>query len=101
MAYYVYMVTNREDGTIYVGVTGNLVRRIYEHKTKPVAGFTKRYNLDKLVYFEVYESPVPAIQREKNIKHWRRDWKIALIEGENSDWRDLYPEIASGYISRQ
>lgn len=90
------MMSNREGGTLYVGVTGNLVRRVYEHKTKAVPGFTKRYNLDKLVYFEIFDSPTTAIQGEKNIKGWNRGWKTDLIEKMNPEWRDLYPEIAGG-----
>ena len=89
------MMSNRRDGTLYVGVTGDLIRRVYEHKTKPVDSFTKRYNLEKLVYFEVYDTARSAIQREKNIKHWRRDWKVSLIAESNSEWRDLYLDIAN------
>ena len=85
---------NRKDGVLYVGVTNDLIRRVYEHRTKPVSGFTKRYNLDKLVYFETHDRPREAIQREKNIKHWGRAWKVELIERGNPDWCDLYEEIA-------
>ena len=95
MAYYVYFMTNRPDGTIYVGVTNDLVRRVYQHRTKEVPGFTARYNLEKLVYFETHETAAGAIQREKTIKHWVRAWKVALIEQDNPDWRDLFEEIAS------
>ena len=72
VAYYVYIITNRRDGTLYVGVTNNLVRRIYEHRTHAVPGFSSRYNLERLVYFEVHATALAAIQREKNIKKWAR-----------------------------
>ncbi len=94
MAYYVYFMSNRPDGTIYVGVTNDLVRRVYQHRTKAVPGFTTRYNLEKLAYFEIHETAAGAIQREKTIKHWVRAWKVALIEQDNPDWKDLFEEIA-------
>ena len=75
------------------GVTRDLVRRVYEHKQKAVPSFTARYEVDRLVWFECYDDPMNAIEREKEIKKWRRAWKIALIEKANSQWRDLYPEI--------
>ena len=78
---------------MYLGVTRDLTRRIYEHKQKTTTGFTARYNVDRLVWFECYDDPLIAIEREKEIKKWRRAWKIDLIENENSNWRDLYPEI--------
>jgi len=80
---------------LYVGVTNDLVRRVYVHKMKLVQGHTKRYQIDRLVYFEVYDSPSTAIQREKNMKHWPRVWKTRLIGETNPTWRDLYDEIAS------
>jgi putative endonuclease len=76
-----------------VGVTNNLVRRIHEHKTKTVPGFTAQYNVVRLVWFESYDDPTNAITREKDIKKWRRDWKIRLIEEDNPEWLDLYPSI--------
>jgi putative endonuclease len=79
---------------LYVGVTNNLVRRVYEHKNKLVDGHTKRYGIDRLVHFEIYETAYQAIQREKNIKHWPRAYKTRLIAKENASWRDLYDEIA-------
>ena len=94
MPHYVYIMTNRKDGTLYVGVTSDLIRRVYEHRSKAVPGFTNRYNLDKLVYFEQHVEPRSAIQREKNVKHWSRAWKIEMIEECNPDWRDLYEDIA-------
>jgi putative endonuclease len=91
--YYVYIVASRPGGAIYVGVTSNLVRRVYEHKNGLVPGHTKRYGINRLVYFEVYDTAYNAIQCEKNIKHWPRVWKTRLIARENPTWRDLYPEI--------
>jgi putative endonuclease len=92
--YFVYILASRPGGAIYVGVTNNLVRRVYEHKQKQVDGFTKTYGVDKLVYFETYPSIRDAIQREKNIKHWPRVWKTRMIGTDNPTWKDLYPEIA-------
>jgi putative endonuclease len=80
MAYYVYLLANDKYGTLYVGITNDIVRRVYEHKSKLVAGFTKRYSIDKLVWFEIYEDALTAITREKELKKWRRVWKIRLIE---------------------
>uniref|UniRef100_Q07PS0 Excinuclease ABC, C subunit domain protein n=1 Tax=Rhodopseudomonas palustris (strain BisA53) TaxID=316055 RepID=Q07PS0_RHOP5 len=94
MAYYVYLLASRKDGALYVGVTNDLVRRVFEHRSKAVPGFTSRYNITRLVWFEVYDDPISAITREKEIKKWRRAWKIALIERDNSNWDDLYDCIA-------
>jgi putative endonuclease len=91
--FYVYILASRPGGTLYVGVTNNLVRRVYEHKHRMADGFTKRYNIHSLVYFEAYDSVLNAIQREKNIKHWPRAWKTRLIAKSNPTWRDLYDEI--------
>ena len=93
MPYYVYLLASRKNGTLYLGVTRDLTRRVYEHKRKVAPGFTARYDVDCLVWFECYDDPQTAIEREKEIKKWRRAWKIDLIEKENFDWRDLYPEI--------
>ena len=93
MAYYVYFMSNSRDGTIYVGITNDLVRRVYEHRTNAVPGFTARYNLKRLVYFEEHSTAANAIQREKTIKHWVRAWKMDLIERNNPDWNDLYDQI--------
>jgi putative endonuclease len=92
--YYVCILASRPGGALYVGVTNDLVRRVYEHKQGAVASHTKRYNISQLVYFEAYPSVEDAIQREKNIKHWPRAWKTKLISENNSDWRDLFDEIA-------
>jgi putative endonuclease len=91
--YYVYILAGRPGGAIYVGVTNDLVRRVYEHKNGLVPGRTKRYGIDQPVNFEVCNTAYNAIQREKNIKHWPRVWKTRLIARENPTWRDLYPEI--------
>lgn len=95
MAYYVYILASRRDGAIYVGVTRDLVRRIYEHRSKAIPSFTSRYNITRLVWFEVYADPLSAIAREKELKKWRRAWKVALIVKANPEWRDLYEEICS------
>jgi len=89
--YYVYLLASGKHGTLYIGVTNDLVRRIYEHKNKVVRGFTIRYDVTNLVWYEVYDDPASAIAREKELKKWRRDWKIRLIEEDNPDWSDLYP----------
>jgi putative endonuclease len=95
MAYYVYLLASKKHGTLYLGVTNDIVRRGYEHRTKAAQGFTKRYSVDKLVWFEIYDDAISAIAREKELKKWRRDWKIRLIEKENPEWVDLYPGISS------
>jgi putative endonuclease len=91
--YYVYLTASKKHGTLYLGATNNLVRRIHERKTKMISGFTAQYDVVRLVWFESYDDPTNAIAREKDIKKWRRDWKIRLIEEENPDWLDLYPSI--------
>jgi len=91
--FYVYILASRPGGAIYTGVTNDLVRRVYEHKNGLVPGHSKRYRIDKLVYFESYDSIYQAIQREKNMKHWPRAWKTRLIAQSNAEWRDLYEEI--------
>jgi putative endonuclease len=95
MAYYVYLLASRKHGTPYIGVTNNLIRRIYEHRSKVVDGFTRRYDVDKLVWFEAYEDILSTIAREKELKKWRRAWKIRLIEEQNPNWMDLYPALCS------
>ncbi len=92
--FYLYVLASRPGGALYVGVTNDLVRRVYEHKHGLIAGHTKQYGIDRLVYFEVYSTARDAIQREKNIKHWPRVWKTRLIATTNASWRDLYEEIA-------
>ena len=93
MNYYVYILTSGRNGTFYVGVTNDLVRRVYEHKHGLIAGFTKKYNIKTLVYFELHEDITQAIQREKLIKRWSRAIKYQAISRMNPDWRDLYGEI--------
>ncbi|HBC71447.1 MAG TPA: GIY-YIG nuclease [Coxiellaceae bacterium] len=88
--YWVYILCSRRNGTLYVGVTNDLVRRVYEHKQKLVKGFTKKYAVDKLVYMEEFNDINEAISREKVIKKWKRVWKLRLIEQENYQWEDLY-----------
>ena len=90
MNYFVYILASKRNGTLYIGVTNNLIKRIYEHKQKQVEGFTKKYNINKLIYFEEYNSPEEAIAREKRLKKWNRSWKLKLIEGKNPNWKDLY-----------
>jgi putative endonuclease len=90
MASWVYMVSNRRHGVLYTGVTADLLRRAYEHRLGLVQGFTSKYKLTRLVYYEQHEEILNAIQREKNIKHWPRAWKVRLIEQLNPDWSDLY-----------
>jgi putative endonuclease len=90
----VYMMANRMRGTLYVGVTADLAKRAWEHRSGAVEGFTKRYGLHRLVWFEQHEEMEQAILQEKRLKRWRREWKIALVEHTNPSWRDLYDEIA-------
>jgi putative endonuclease len=90
---YVYMLSNRRHGTLYVGVTNDIVRRVHEHRTGAVDGFTKRHGLHRLAFFETHETVPLAIEREKRLKRWKRDWKVRLIEETNPDWDDLYPGL--------
>ena len=92
--YYVYLMASRKHGTLYVGVTSNLLGRMYQHKTHAVPGFTSRYRVHLLVWFECYDDPLTAIAREKEIKKWRREWKTNLIERTNPEWADLYETLA-------
>ena len=87
---YVYIITNHRNGTLYIGVTNNLSRRIYEHKNKLIEGFSNKYGLSKLVYYECFDSEEKAILREKQLKRYNRNWKKDLIESFNPDWKDLY-----------
>ena len=92
---YVYIITSQKNGTLYVGVTSNLVRRMYEHQNKIIKGFSTKYDVSMLVYYEVFQSMISAIAREKQIKKWNRDWKLKLIENLNSKWKDLSKESLS------
>jgi putative endonuclease len=87
--FYVYVLATRKHGTLYIGVTSNLIQRAHQHKLKAVRGFTKRYGVDKLAYFEIFDDPLSAIAREKQLKKWKREWKIQLIESKNPGWVDL------------
>jgi putative endonuclease len=95
---YVYIVTNKPHGTLYVGITSNLVQRIYQHKQGTIDSFTKKYKLTKLVYYEIHDSIYSAITREKSMKRWLRKWKIAIVERRNKDWQDLYYYIMNNTI---
>jgi len=92
--YWVYIVASGLGGTLYIGVTNDLIRRVYEHKNKVAEGFTEKYDVDRLVYFEAFGDIENAIRREKRLKKWNRAWKIRLIEETNPNWADLYPSIA-------
>jgi putative endonuclease len=93
LSYWVYILASRPRGTLYVGVTDDLVRRTAEHREGLVPGFTKTYGVKMLVYFEEHANVLEAIRREKRIKRWARDWKIALIRERNPEWRDMFDEI--------
>jgi len=90
--YYVYILASKKNGVLYIGMTNDLRKRVFEHKKNLVDGFTKRYNVNKLVYFELTNQPQDAINREKRLKKWKRQWKIELIESMNPEWKDLYFE---------
>jgi putative endonuclease len=91
--YYVYILTNKTNNVLYTGVTHNLVKRVYEHKNKITKGFTSKYNVNKLVYYEAIDEIIVAIEREKEIKGWIRERKIELVRSKNPEWNDLYDEI--------
>jgi putative endonuclease len=90
MSYWVYILADKTYGTLYTGVTGDLIKRVHEHKSDIVEGFTKKYQLHKLVYFETHDDIQAAITREKQVKKWNRAWKIRLIQGTNPEWADMY-----------
>jgi putative endonuclease len=94
-SYWVYILASKAGGTLYVGVTNDLVRHVYEHRTNAVPGFTSEYGVHRLVYYEQFSDIESAIQHEKRLKKWNRAWKIRLIEESNLDWHDLYPGIIS------
>jgi len=89
-SHFVYILTNKRNGTLYLGVTNHLKRRVFKHKEKKIKGFTKKYGLDKLVYFEQTNDVYSALEREKKLKKWNRGWKLKLIEKDNPNWDDLY-----------
>jgi len=92
--YYLYILASKRNGTLYVGVTNDLLRRVWEHKHDLVEGFTKRYGIHRLVWYQAADTPTAAIVREKQVKKWKRAWKLRLIEEANPDWKDLYEEVA-------
>lgn len=91
--YFVYIMASKKNGTLYIGVTGDLARRVWQHKNNVHEGFTQKYAVHHLVWYEVHREVAEAIQREKQMKKWRRQWKINLIEQENPDWKDLYDDL--------
>ncbi len=93
--FYVYIMASQRNGTLYTGVTSNQIQRIWQHKQEMTEGFTAKYHVKKLVYFEVHDTAASAITREKQIKKWRRAWKLELIEESNPDWDDLYDSVIS------
>ena len=90
---YVYILSSKRNGTLYVGVTSDLARRVWQHKTDAIPGFTRKYQIHRLVYFEAFDEIKDAIVREKRIKEWKWAWKISLIESRNPEWRDLYDDL--------
>ncbi|MHB1661893.1 MAG: GIY-YIG nuclease family protein [bacterium] len=91
--YYVYILSSKRNGTLYTGVTSDIIKRVYEHKHNVVEGFTNKYNVHQLVWYEIHNSAELAINREKQIKKWKRAWKVELIEKKNPEWIDLYESI--------
>ena len=98
-SFWVYILASRLGGTLYIGVTNDLVRRTYEHRSKFVPGFTRKYGVDRLIYFAQFSTAEAAINRERQLKKWNRQWKIQLIEKTNPNWDDLYEAIAAGHIT--
>jgi len=98
-SYYVYILASQRNGTLYIGVTNDLVRRMYEHKSGMLEGFTKQYEVTMLVYYEEFYSSDDAIKREKQLKHWNRKWKLRLVEEINPDWKDLSESLNPSYSS--
>ena len=92
-SYYVYILVSKRNGTLYIGVTNDLIKRVYEHKNDLIEGFTKKYQVHRLVYYEQTNDIRSAITREKQMKKWKRRWKIELIEENNPEWKDLYDEL--------
>lgn len=90
---YVYVLTNSSNGVLYIGVTNNLARRVWEHREELIDGFTKKYHVHKLIYYEQYDDITDAIAREKQLKKWNHSWKVDLINSKNPSWKDLYPDI--------
>jgi len=95
MSFFVYMLASKRKGTLYVGMTDDLIKRVWQHRTGALPGFTRKYNVKILVWYEPHESRESAFQRERQIKKWNRDWKIDLIEKTNSEWHDLWEQVAT------
>ncbi len=93
--FFVYLLCSKRNGTLYAGVTSNLIKRVYEHRNNLADGFTKKYGIHRLVWYEIHNAPETAIPREKQIKKWNRDWKLRLIEQMNPDWKDLYGDLVN------
>ena len=91
--FYIYILSSQKNGTLYVGVTSDIIKRVYEHKAKLRKGFTTKYNVNQLVYYEIWGTAQEAIAREKQVKHWNRIWKIKRIEQDNPEWKDLYEKL--------
>ncbi len=91
--FYVYILASKRNGTLYIGVTSDILKRVYEHKNNVVKGFTEKYDITLLVYYECYDDPQTAIHREKQLKKWERTWKLELIEEKNPNWDDLYDDL--------
>ena len=94
--YFVYILASKQNGSLYIGVCNDLIRRTYEHKNKIFGGFTANHGIDKLVYYEVFNDIEQAIKREKNIKKWKRNWKLRIIIEKNPEWNDLYNDLTAG-----
>ena len=99
--YYIYILASKRRGVLYIGFTGKLVSRMYQHKSRELEGFTKRYQVRRLVYYEVFWDPLSGIQREKQLKKWNRAWKIRLIEQHNPEWKDLYENARIALLPRE
>ncbi|MBS0531957.1 MAG: GIY-YIG nuclease family protein [Proteobacteria bacterium] len=95
MSFYVYMMASQRNGTLYIGMTDDLIRRVWQHRSGVVPGFTARYVVKMLVWYEIHESRVEALTRERQLKKWNRDWKLRLIESGNPQWRDLWADITA------
>ena len=91
--FHVYIMASKRNGTLYVGMTSDLRKRVWQHKNDQQPGFTRKYGVHDLVFYEAHSTPISAIEREKRLKKWNRAWKLRLIEKKNPEWRDLYPEI--------
>ena len=90
---YIYILASKKNGTLYIGDTSNIIKRVYEHKNKLCEGFSNKYEVENLVYYEIFDDITLAIEREKQLKNWKREWKVALIEKENNNWNDLYNSL--------